>query len=76
MNQETHVGLFILVAVGIFLYLSINIRAIRFDKDQYNTYKAYFDDTSGLNVKAPVKIAGVDVGWVEEIKLFMHDQYI
>ena len=69
MNQETRVGLFILVAVGIFLYLSINIRAIRFDKDQYNTYKAYFDDTSGLNVKAPVKIAGVDVGWVEEIKL-------
>jgi ABC-type transporter Mla subunit MlaD len=47
---ETSVGLFILVAIGLFLYLSINIRAIRFDKDQYNTYKAYFDDTSGLVV--------------------------
>lgn len=69
MKQETRVGLFILSAVGLFLYLSINIRAIRLDADQYNPYKAYFEDTSGLNVKAPVKIAGVEVGWVEEVKL-------
>lgn len=69
MKLETRVGLFIFVAIGIFLYLSINIRAIRFDRDQYNTYKAYFDDTSGVAIKAPVKIAGVDVGWVDEIRL-------
>jgi len=66
---ETKVGFFILAAVGVFLYLSINIRALRLDKDRYNEYKAYFDDTSGLNKKAPVKIAGVDVGWVEQISL-------
>lgn len=69
MKLETRVGLFILSAIGVFLYLSINIRAIRLDKDQYNIYKAYFDDTSGLAVKAPIKIAGVEVGWVEEIRL-------
>jgi phospholipid/cholesterol/gamma-HCH transport system substrate-binding protein len=66
---ETKVGLFILGAIAVFVYLSLNIRAIRFDKHRYNTYKAYFDDTGGLTVKAPVKIAGVDVGWVEEIDL-------
>lgn len=69
MKLETRVGLFILVAIGAFLYLSINIRAIRFDRDQYNIYRAYFDDTSGLAAKASVKIAGVEIGWVEEIKL-------
>ena len=69
MKLETRVGLFILSAIGVFLYLSINIRAIRLDKDQYNIYKAYFDDTSGLAIKAPIKIAGVEVGWVEEIRL-------
>lgn len=69
MKLETRVGLFILIAIGVFLYLSINIRAIRLDKDQYNIYKAYFDDTSGLAVKAPIKIAGVEIGWVEEIRL-------
>lgn len=69
MKPETRVGLFILAAIAVFLYLSLNIKAIRFDKHQYSTYKAYFDDTGGLTVKASVKIAGVDVGWVENIEL-------
>jgi len=66
---ETRVGLFILISIGVFLYLSINIRAIRFDKDQYHPYKAFFEDTGGMALKAPVKIAGVEVGWVDEIQL-------
>jgi len=66
---ETRVGLFILTAIGIFFYLSINIRALRLDKDQFNTFRTYFDDTNGLAVKAPVKIAGVEVGWVDKIRL-------
>lgn len=69
MNTETRVGLFIFIAIGIFLYLSINIKALRFDAHQFYTYKAYFDDTGGLAVKSPVKIAGVEVGWVETIEL-------
>lgn len=69
MKTETRVGLFILVAIAIFLYLSINIKAFRFDAHQYYTYKAYFDDTGGLTIKSHVKIAGVDVGWVEDIEL-------
>lgn len=69
MKLETRVGLFILSAIAIFLYLSINIKAFRFDKNQYFTYKAYFDDTGGLAIKAPIRIAGVEVGWVESIEL-------
>jgi len=66
---ETRVGLFVLIAIGVFIYLSINIRALRFDKEHYYPYKAFFDDTGGLALKAPVKIAGVEVGWVERIEL-------
>ncbi len=69
MNTETRVGIFILIAISVFLYLSLNIRAFRFDKNQYYTYKAYFDDTGGLTTKSSVKIAGVDVGWVDTINL-------
>lgn len=69
MKIETRVGLFILVAIGIFLYLSINIKAFNFDSHKYYTYKAFFDDTGGLAIKAPVKIAGVEVGSVESIEL-------
>jgi phospholipid/cholesterol/gamma-HCH transport system substrate-binding protein len=66
---ETRVGLFVVSALGIFIYLSINIRAFRFDKGNYNEYKAYFDDTGGINPKSPVRIAGVEVGWVEAVRL-------
>lgn len=69
MKIETRVGLFIIVAVGIFFYLSLNIGEFRIDRILYYQYKCYFDDTGGLETKAPVKIAGVAVGWVDEIKL-------
>ncbi len=69
MKVETRVGIFVLCAIGVFLYLSVNIRAFRFDKNQYHEYKAYFEDTGGITLKAPVKIAGVEVGWIEDIKL-------
>lgn len=69
MKVETRVGIFILASIAVVLYLSINIRAIRLDRNLYYTYKAYFDDTGGLTVKAAVKIAGVDVGWVESVDL-------
>ena len=69
MKAETRVGIFILIAISIFIYLSISIRAFRFDRDQFNMYKAYFDDVGGLAVKASVKIAGVEVGWIDSIDL-------
>ena len=69
MRTETRVGIFIVIAIGIFIYLSINIGALRLDVAHYHTYKTFFDDTGGLDVKAPVKIAGVEVGWVEDIEL-------
>ncbi len=39
------------------------------DRDMFGMYKTYFDDTGGLDKRASVKIAGVEVGWVEEINL-------
>lgn len=69
MKVETRVGIFVTIAIGIFFYLSLNIGAIRLDERQHYTYKTYFDDTGGLDEKSPIKIAGVEVGWVEAINL-------
>ncbi len=69
MNTETRVGLFIIIGVGIFLYLSIHIGEIKLNKNEHSVYKAYFDETGGLEGKSPVKIAGVSVGWVDNISL-------
>jgi len=68
-KTETLVGLFILGAIGIFFYLSFTIGSFRVDRDNFHSYKAYFSDTAGLEIKDPVKIAGVDVGKVVDIKL-------
>ena len=68
MKTETIVGLFVLGAVLILFYLSLSIGSLRLDRDRYHFYKAYFDDVGGLEVKDPVKVAGVDVGWVSDIR--------
>lgn len=69
MRTETRVGIFVTIAIGIFFYLSFNIGALRLDQRSYYLYKTYFDDTGGLDEKSPVKIAGVQVGWVDDVKL-------
>jgi phospholipid/cholesterol/gamma-HCH transport system substrate-binding protein len=66
---ETRVGIFVLIALSIFGYMGFKIGAFRFDRAQYTQYILYFRDISGLSRKAAIKIAGVKVGWVEEIKL-------
>ncbi len=68
-KAETSVGLFIIVALGIFFYMTFNIGVFRFDRKDYYPYTVYFEDVSGLQKKADVKIAGVKVGWVEGIEL-------
>lgn len=66
---ETRVGIFILVALGIFMYMGFQIGAFRFDKMRYAPYVIYFSDVSDLTKKAKVRIAGVNVGWVEDLDL-------
>lgn len=69
MKTETIVGLFVLAAIGIFFYLTFTIGSFRFDTSRYDIYGSYFSDVSGLELKDPVRIAGVTVGAVKEIAL-------
>lgn len=69
MKTETVVGLFVLSAVCVFFYLSFSIGTFRLDRARFHSYCAFFDDTAGLEKKDPVKIAGVVVGEVEDIRL-------
>lgn len=64
---ETRVGLFVLAALAVFIYMGFQIGAFRFDSYRYAPYIMYFKDVSGLAKKAEVKIAGVKVGWVESL---------
>ncbi len=71
---ETRVGIFVLIAIAIFVYMGFKIGSFRFDRVQYTQYILYFEDISGLSRKADVKIAGVKVGWVDKLTLIPDDE--
>lgn len=67
MNAETKLGIFTVLGIAIFgfsLYFLGGLSVTR-------TYdvNVKFDDVSGLPVKAPVKLSGVEVGKVKQIKI-------
>ncbi len=68
-KTETRVGLFVLLALGVFAYMGFHIGAFRFDRGNYAKYILFFKDVSGLSRKGDVKVSGVKVGWVEEVSL-------
>lgn len=68
-KTETRVGIFILIALGIFFFITLNLGVFRFDSAHYATYTVYFNDMSGIEKKSDVKIAGVKVGWIEDLGL-------
>lgn len=68
-KTETKVGLFIIFSVGVFIFMVLGIGAFRISSSGYQPFTITFDDVSGLSKKGEVKIAGVKVGWVEDIEL-------
>lgn len=72
-KTETKVGLFVILAIAIFIFMVMGIGAFRWSTSGYMAYKVAFDDVSGLSQKAEVKIAGVKVGWVTSLDLSAAD---
>ncbi len=66
---EFCVGIFALLGVGAFAYLAINIAQMRFFSAGHYDIGAEFVNISGLELGAPVEIAGVPVGEVKHIQL-------
>jgi len=69
LKPEVKVGLFVFFGLLVLAYLTFTFGDIKLGKEKGYTVKVYFDTVSGLEEKAPVKIAGVDVGKVKEIRL-------
>ena len=69
LGVDFYVGLFAIIGMGCFAYLSINIAGFSFSQTGYYEVKAEFDNISGLKVNAPVEIAGVPIGFVSDIGL-------
>jgi len=70
LSRETKIGLLILAALAVLVYFLIKMGSLSslFEPRGYQI-KAYFQSTAGLEERAPVRLAGVKIGYVKEIKL-------
>jgi phospholipid/cholesterol/gamma-HCH transport system substrate-binding protein len=68
-DLELAVGLFIIAGIVCLGYLSVRLGRVEiFGERGYELY-AFFSNSGGLKVGAPVEIAGVDVGRVKRVDL-------
>ncbi len=67
MNNETKVGLFVLIGLAVAAMGIMKLSDIRWES-RYTLY-FIFDDVQAIRDKSPIKIAGVEVGRVEKIEL-------
>jgi phospholipid/cholesterol/gamma-HCH transport system substrate-binding protein len=65
---EFAVGLFLIIGVFCFAYLSLTLGDFNFGKNRYEV-KAFFPTVSGLKLKAQVMMAGVGIGQVQNLEL-------
>ncbi len=70
MSSAAKLGVFMLVVLAILGYFVLKIEDIPFGKGhEARTVKAIFDSVAGLDNKSAVRVAGVRVGTVTDIKL-------
>lgn len=75
-RTETIIGLFMITAIAVFIFMSFKMGICRLDSIRYAHYSSYFKDVSGLHEKADACIAGVKIGWVEKINLISRDGHV
>lgn len=68
-TTEVKVGIFVVIAIVFLAYMTVKIGDITFGRDTGYLVYGVFDSVAGLDVKAPVKMAGVGIGSVETIGL-------
>jgi phospholipid/cholesterol/gamma-HCH transport system substrate-binding protein len=68
-TTEAKVGLVVLIGVAFLTYMTFKVGGYRFGPEEGYQIYAEFDSVAGVDLKTPVKIAGVTVGTVERIDL-------
>jgi phospholipid/cholesterol/gamma-HCH transport system substrate-binding protein len=69
LSAEAKVGLFVIVGVLLLAYMSLRLGGFQIGREEGFTITVRLDSTAGLDQDASVRVAGVEVGRVKEIKL-------
>ncbi|HLB05920.1 MAG TPA: MlaD family protein [Thermodesulfobacteriota bacterium] len=68
-TTEAKVGIFVVIGIVILTYMTLTVGQYKFGKEKGYTIKVRFKSMAGVDLKSPVKIAGVEIGKVEDIRL-------
>lgn len=68
-DREVAVGMVLLIAIALLIYLSLNLGQIGFGHTQWYTLQAEFPNAGGLQDGAVVELAGVEIGRVATVTL-------
>ncbi len=66
MSNEARLGLFVIIVIVVFMFFTVNMGS-RFFAGEQRLYLIYFTDMGTLEVGAPVKQAGFNIGEVDKI---------
>src|SRR5512142_331838 len=69
LSAEAKVGLLVVVSSVILLWMTMMVGKFEFGKPKGYRVAAVFDTISGLDLKAAVRMAGVQIGTVETVEL-------
>ncbi|MDH4231537.1 MAG: MCE family protein [Nitrospirota bacterium] len=68
-STELKVGFFALIVLAILTFMTFKVGGLEWAKAKGYTLHAYFSNTAGLDEKTRVRIAGVDAGIVDSVRL-------
>ncbi|MBU1275193.1 MAG: MCE family protein [Proteobacteria bacterium] len=68
-STEAKVGIFVLVGLAVLAYMTIRLGSFKIGGPEVYEVYAVFDQATGLKKMAPVEMAGIQIGQVEQIAL-------
>lgn len=73
MSKEAKVGLFVIVAIVIFIYTFISVANVQLAGDKV-TYRTYFTYAAGLDPGTLVRFGGLKAGVVQDVRPYSEDR--
>ena len=71
-NNEIKIGIMVFVCIAALLVLTVKVGSFSLQKQTYDI-KAQFQDISGVELFAPVRLNGMEVGSVNDIQIVYED---
>jgi phospholipid/cholesterol/gamma-HCH transport system substrate-binding protein len=68
-SSEIWVGIFVVIGILLLALLTMKVEKFQIGKDRGYLVSILFDSAAGLDKSAPVRVAGVHVGYVEKVAL-------